>query len=123
MSVLQMPLIMLPNVINQAIAASVALARIKSFLLAPALTRGGVNTTAKIGEVAVRVDKSSFSWSKASGVALRDVKLAIRQGGVCLPPPPPPPHPPCMFQLDISVFLPAKEICEFVRILIRLSEF
>ena len=73
---------MLPNVINQAIAASVALARIKSFLLAPALTRGGVNTAAKIGEVAVRVDKSSFSWSKASGVALRDVELALQQGEV-----------------------------------------
>jgi hypothetical protein len=58
-----MPLIMLPNVINQAITTSVALTRLQSLLLSDDLAAEETLTAAPPGEDAICLAPSDYSWT------------------------------------------------------------
>lgn len=81
-SVLRMPLMQLPQTINNIISASVALNRLQDFLLADDLPQEPPLTSAKEGEDAITVAPSDFKWTvdAAAPTALSDIEVRIAQG-------------------------------------------
>lgn len=48
------------------------------------LSSDAKKTTAKAGEAALEVEKTSFCWSQKDGVTLKDVSLKVCLNEVCL---------------------------------------
>jgi hypothetical protein len=79
-SVLRMPLIMLPQVINQAIQTSVALGRLQKMLTSDALSDDGGIAKASKGENAIVVEKSDYKWSNDTATVLHKFELQVPAG-------------------------------------------
>ena len=78
------PLTVLPMVITSIIEASVAVGRIREYLVAEELQEDALFTepaVEKSGEVALRISAGTFSWTKSgSSSTLEDIEFSARKG-------------------------------------------
>lgn len=81
---LNFPLAVLPMVITAIVEASVAIGRLRDYLLSEELQFDAVNrqpAVDKVGEEAIRISGASFSWNKSdSSSTLEDIKFSARKG-------------------------------------------
>lgn len=82
-NILRFPLFMFPQVVNNAVEASVSFKRIKQFLLQ---TEREVVAKGPLRDIGIQINNASFAWETttiADGVALRDITLKLKQGDFC----------------------------------------
>lgn len=83
-NLLTFPLTVLPMVITAIIEASVAVGRVREYLLAPELQDDAVcrePAVEKMGEVTLRISGGGFAWRKSNGSnVLEDVGFIARKG-------------------------------------------
>lgn len=82
-NLLSFPLAVLPMVITSMVSASVAVKRIRSYLLADELDKDAVSrppAATRVGDESVRIRDASFSWTRAMSNVLSNINYSARKG-------------------------------------------